>query len=83
MATWVQAFKGYLQPKIFLFFFLGLSCGIPYALIGGTLSLWLTRKNFGLEEIGVLSFMLIPYSIKFIWAPFIDRFHLPIFSLPI
>lgn len=80
MATCVQAFKGYLQPKIFLFFFLGLSCGIPYALIGGTLSLWLTRKNFGLEEIGVLSFMLIPYSIKFIWAPFIDRFRLPIFS---
>ena len=80
MATWTQAFKGYLQPKIFLFFFLGLSCGIPYALIGGTLSLWLTRKNFDLKEIGVLSFMLIPYSIKFIWAPFIDRFRLPIFS---
>lgn len=77
MATWLNALKGYLRPKIFLFFFLGLSCGVPLNLLGASFSLWLTKKGIDLEQIGFLSLILLPYSLKFLWAPLIDNLCIP------
>lgn len=72
-----QALKGYCHKKVLLFFILGLSCGVPLNLIGNTLALWTTEKGIDLKIIGLFSMMMLPYSFKFLWAPFIDRVRLP------
>lgn len=80
MHTWAQALKGYLKPAVFIFFFLGLSCGLPYSLIGYSLSLWLADSNISLSVIGFFALVLLPYNFKFLWAPFIDKIKIPILS---
>ena len=80
MHTWGQALKGYLKPAIFIFFFLGLSCGLPYSLIGYSLSLWLADSQISLSVIGFFALVLLPYNFKFLWAPFIDKIKIPVLS---
>jgi PAT family beta-lactamase induction signal transducer AmpG len=56
---------------------LGFSCGIPLALTGGTLQAWMTREGVSLSTIGAFSLIGLPYTLKFLWAPFLDRMGLP------
>lgn len=55
-------------------FVMGFSSGLPLLLIGGTLKLWMTREGVDLTTIGFFSLVGLPYTLKFIWAPFLDRF---------
>ncbi len=57
---------------------LGFSAGLPFMLVFSTLSAWL--RDIGIERatIGMLSWVGIVYSIKFFWAPVVDRLNLPI-----
>lgn len=80
MNTWKTALKGYTQRKIWLFLFLGFSCGLPYNLLGYSLSLWLKDVGFALSVIGFFSLVFIPYSLKFLWAPFVDWIRIPFLS---
>ncbi len=80
MYTWSQALKGYLKPSVFIFFFLGLACGLPYSLIGYSLSLWLADVGISLSVIGFFALVLLPYNFKFLWAPVIDKIKFPIFA---
>lgn len=80
MHTWAQALKGYLKPAVFIFFFLGLSCGLPYSLIGYSLSLWLADSHIPLSVIGFFALVLLPYNFKFLWAPLIDKIKIPVLS---
>ena len=56
----------------------GFSSGLPYALLIGTLNAWLGEANVNLATIGVLSWIGLSYSFKFLWSPLVDRFHLPL-----
>jgi PAT family beta-lactamase induction signal transducer AmpG len=56
----------------------GFSSGLPYALLIGTLNAWLGESNVNLATIGVLSWIGLSYSFKFLWSPLVDRFHLPL-----
>jgi PAT family beta-lactamase induction signal transducer AmpG len=56
---------------------LGFSAGLPSVLIFSTLSLWLRDVGVSLETIGFVSLVTVVYSIKFLWAPFLDRGRLP------
>lgn len=56
----------------------GFSSGLPYALLIGTLTLWLADSKINLATIGVLSWMGLSYSFKFLWSPVVDRVHLPL-----
>ena len=80
MNEWKTALKGYLNPAVFIFLFLGFSCGIPLSLIGYSLSLWLADTNMGLAVIGFFALVLLPYNFKFVWAPLIDKIRLPILA---
>lgn len=80
MVNRMTALQGYLKKKVLLFFALGLSCGIPFNLIGNTLSLWVKESGVDLKTIGLFAFAMIPYSFKFLWAPVIDRVRLPYLS---
>lgn len=56
---------------------LGFSSGLPYLLTSNTLKAWMTVENVDLTAIGLFSLVGIPYSLKFLWSPIIDRFSLP------
>ena len=57
--------------------FLGFSAGLPFVLIGATLSAWLRASGVDLAAIGFLSWVGLAYSIKVLWAPVVDRVPLP------
>jgi PAT family beta-lactamase induction signal transducer AmpG len=56
----------------------GFSSGLPFALLIGTLNAWLGEVGVKLATIGVLSWIGLSYSFKFLWAPVVDRVKLPV-----
>lgn len=59
--------------------FLGLNSGLCYALIGSTFTAYLHDNHINLAIIGLLSCRLLPYSFKYLWAPFVDNLNISIF----
>lgn len=55
----------------------GFSSGLPFALLIGTLNAWLGDAGVNLATIGVLSWIGLTYSFKFLWSPLVDRLELP------
>ena len=58
--------------------FLGFSSGLPFYLIFQTLSAWLRQDGIAVVTIGMLAWAGLAYSLKFLWAPVVDRWHLPL-----
>ena len=56
---------------------LGFASGLPLALTAGTLQAWLSDLHIDLSTIGWFGFVGLPYALKFLWAPLMDRFALP------
>lgn len=56
---------------------LGFASGLPLALTAGTLQAWLTQVNLDIHTIGTFTLVGLPYTMKFLWAPLMDRFTLP------
>lgn len=69
-------------PKQWYFWLtcMGLASGLPFGLFAGSLQAFLKSQNVDLATIGLLSYMSLPYTWKFIWAPLMDRFTFPIFG---
>ena len=59
---------------------LGFSSGLPFILSGNTLGYWLRDEGTTLAAIGFLSWVALAYSLKFLWAPFVDRLDAPLFG---
>lgn len=57
--------------------FLGFSSGLPLFLTSKTLQAWMTVEGVNLRSIGLFSLVGLPYSLKFIWSPLLDRFVPP------
>ncbi len=55
----------------------GLSSGLPLLLLGGTLKAWMKEAHVDLTLIGIFSLVQIPYTLKFLWSPLMDRFVPP------
>jgi PAT family beta-lactamase induction signal transducer AmpG len=70
----------YLRPKTLAMLFLGFSSGLPFYLVGNTFGYWLRDEDTSLTAIGFLSWVGIAYSLKFLWAPLMDRVDLPLFK---
>ena len=58
-------------------FVMGFSSGLPLLLTIGVLQAWMKEKGFDLGQIGLIALVQLPYTWKFVWAPFLDRFTLP------
>ena len=58
-------------------FFLGISSGLPLALIISTLKVFLVDTNIDIKTIGLFSLIALPYSLKFLWSPILDSVSLP------
>lgn len=56
---------------------LGFASGLPLALTAGTLQGWLTQAHLDLNTIGTFTLVGLPYTVKFLWAPLMDRITLP------
>ncbi len=65
------------SPRLFWILLLGFSSGIPLALTGTTLQAWMTTEKIDLAVIGIFSLVGLPYTIKILWAPLMDRFIPP------
>ncbi|MGH9741363.1 MAG: AmpG family muropeptide MFS transporter [Candidatus Acidiferrum sp.] len=70
----------YLRPKTLAMLLLGFSSGLPFYLVGNTFGYWLRDEHTSLTAIGFLSWVGIAYSLKFLWAPLMDRADLPLFK---
>ena len=68
------------QPKVAVMLMLGFSSGLPFFLSGNTLGYWLRDVGTTLQTIGFLSWVGLAYSLKFLWAPVIDRVDAPLFG---
>ena len=68
------------QPKVAVMLMLGFSSGLPFFLSGNTLGYWLRDAGTSLAAIGFLSWVGLAYSLKFLWAPIIDRVDAPVFG---
>ena len=68
------------QPKVAVMLALGFSSGLPFLLSGNTLGYWLRDEGTTLKAIGFLSWVGLAYSLKFLWAPVIDRVDAPVFG---
>lgn len=73
-------FREYLTPKVLTMTALGFSSGLPFNLVGNTLGYWLRDEGTRLAAIGFISWVGIAYSMKFLWAPFLDRTRVPLLS---
>ena len=56
---------------------LGFSSGLPLGLTAGTLQAWLTVDGVDLRTIGIFSLVGLPYTLKFLWSPVMDRYAPP------
>jgi MFS transporter, PAT family, beta-lactamase induction signal transducer AmpG len=70
----------YLQKRLMIIALFGFSCGIPYFLTSSTLAIWLKELGYDYTTIGLFAIATIPNSLRFLWAPFIDRLPLPILT---
>jgi len=57
---------------------LSFSSGLPFNLTGSTLQAWLASAHIDIKTIGVFSLVGLPYVLKFLWAPLLDRYLPPL-----
>lgn len=70
----------YCKRRVLIVLLLGFSSGLPLVLIGSTLQAWMTQSGVDVRTIGLFAAVGIPYSIKFLWAPFADALDIPVLS---
>jgi PAT family beta-lactamase induction signal transducer AmpG len=58
-------------------FIMGFACGLPLLLTITVLQAWMKEEGVDLAVIGLFALVGLPYTLKFLWAPFLDRFTLP------
>lgn len=66
------------RGRVLITLLLGFGSGLPFLLVGATLGFWLREENIELAAIGFISWVGLAYSFKFLWAPVIDRFDVPL-----
>lgn len=76
----METFKKIFSYRMLIMLLMGYSAGLPLLLTGGTLQAWMTDEKVDLTSIGLVSLIGMPYVLKFLWAPFLDRFQIPFFG---
>jgi PAT family beta-lactamase induction signal transducer AmpG len=73
MKSWLASLAVYRDRRILAILFMGFGSGLPLALTGSTLSIWLKEVGVSLTAIGLFGLVGIAYTFKFLWAPLFDR----------
>ena len=79
-ASWRESIAVYLQPRVLIVMLLGFSSGLPLALSGSTLQIWMKESGIDLRAIGLFVLVGTPYTLKFLWAPLVDALHIPLLT---
>jgi PAT family beta-lactamase induction signal transducer AmpG len=80
MSGFGNALRVYRNPRMLAILAMGFASGLPLALTGQTLQAWLTESKISLTEIGLFALVGTAYSLKFLWAPVLDRVPLPLLT---
>lgn len=75
---WSRALAAFAAPSAWTMFFFGFASGLPFLLVGVTLAYWLREGGIELREITMIASAGMAYSFKFLWAPLVDRWRLPL-----
>ena len=78
--SWRESLAVYTQPRVLIVLFLGFSSGLPLALSGSTLLVWMRESGVDLGTIGLFALVGTPYTLKFLWAPLVDALHVGLFT---
>ncbi|VAW80137.1 AmpG permease [hydrothermal vent metagenome] len=72
--------KVLLSGRMLVALAMGFSSGLPLLLTGSVLQAWMTDEGVDLGTIGLFALVGLPYTLKFLWAPLVDRYTLPLFG---
>src|SRR5580765_7815805 len=78
--SFFDALAVYCKPRVLIVMFLGFSSGLPLALSGATLLVWMRESGVDLGTIGLFALVGTPYTVKFLWAPMTDALDVPFLS---
>jgi MFS transporter, PAT family, beta-lactamase induction signal transducer AmpG len=79
-ASFAETLAVYLKRRVLIVLFLGFSAGLPLALSGSTLLVWMREAGVDLGTIGLFALVGTPYTVKFLWAPVVDALDVPVLS---
>ena len=80
LAYLVPSFAPYRRKMPFVAFLLGISSGFPLTLLLGTMTFWLSKVGIDKSTIGFAIGLTTPYTLKFLWAPVVDKTRIPFLS---
>lgn len=80
LATRIASFRPYLRKNPLITFLLGISSGFPLTLLVATMTFWLAKVGVDTATIGFAVALGTPYTIKFLWAPLVDKLPIPVLT---
>ena len=72
-----ETFSLYFEKRMARILLLGIIQGFPFVLIYTALTLWLRDNEFSRSQVGLLSLIAVVYGFNWLWAPLVDRIHIP------
>ncbi|MEM8934928.1 MAG: MFS transporter, partial [Pseudomonadota bacterium] len=75
-----KSLMDFLRPRAIIMLLFGFSAGLPFYMIYSNLSIWLTESGVSKSEIGLFAWTGFAFSLKFLWAPAVDRLPIPLFE---
>ncbi|HEY4696780.1 MAG TPA: AmpG family muropeptide MFS transporter [Gallionella sp.] len=74
MSVWQQLFT----RRMLICVFTGFASGLPLYLLLNLVPAWLRTEHIDLKVIGAFALIQFPYTWKFLWSPFLDRYVVPV-----
>ena len=78
--SWSESILIYKDIRMLKILLLGAISGFPWVLIASSLSLWLKEEGLSRSTIGWAGLIFGVYAFNYLWAPLIDRIHIPFLS---
>ena len=76
--NWLDAVKPYVEKAPLAAFFLGVSSGFPFAMIGATLTTRLAQAGIDKQAVTAFTLAFLVYNLKWLWAWIVDGVRLPV-----
>ena len=76
--SWIDGIKPYRERAPIAAFFLGVSSGFPYAMIGATLATRLAQDGIDKKTITAFTLVFLAYNLKWLWAWVVDGVRIPL-----
>lgn len=78
--SFVEVLRTLFSARMIVALGMGFASGLPLLLTGSVLQAWMKQEGVDLSTIGLFTLVGLPYTLKFLWAPVMDRFIPPLFG---